>query len=167
MSNIKNDNYLNDIPEFINSNEYTCEKCGLKQDEKKTFNRTDLEKKLFICDECEIKEQQLKFDNEQFKKPNYSNQKIGITVLLCQLLESGLSKNDIAIYSNLWILKKGGENIIFDINQAELSKDLGIQKPNISRSIKKLTDTGILEKISSKQYRFTIFKDLHDEDEFK
>ncbi|MFT6586613.1 MAG: putative transcriptional regulator [Psychroserpens sp.] len=154
---------------------YECISCGKKEDENSALDgHLEMKeilngvygKNKFKCSNC-CNDEQLSFENEQFKKVNYSNQKTGITVLLCQLLESGLSKNDIAIYSNLWILKKGGENIIFDINQAELSKDLGIQKPNISRSIKKLTDTGILEKISSKQYRFTIFKDLHDEDEFK
>lgn len=154
---------------------YECISCGKKEDENSALDgHLEMKeilngvygKNKFKCSNC-CNEEQLSFENEQFEKANYTKQYCGIGVLLGQLLIAGLSKTDIQIYQYLWFNKSENKNITFDINQVELSKYLGIQKPNISRSIKKLIDSDILEKISSKQFRFTIYKDLYDEDEFK
>ena len=160
---------------FESIEEYECISCGKKEDENSALDgHLDMKKVLqdlygknkFNCLKCCI-EKRLAVENEQFKSANYTKQYCGIGVLLGQLCISGLSKTDIQIYQYLWFKNGKNKNIIFDINQVFLSKDLGIQKPNISRSIKKLIDSDILEKISSKQFRFTIYKDLYDEDEFK
>lgn len=160
---------------FESIEEYECISCERKENEnsaldgllklKKVFKDV-YGKNKFICLKC-CDEKRLLSENEQYEKANYIEQYRGVGALLSQLILSGLSKTDIHIYQYLWFKKGENKNIIFDINQVELSKILGIQKTNISRSIKKLIDSDILEKVSSKQFRFTIYKELYDEGEFK
>lgn len=160
---------------FESTEVYECISCGKKEDENSALDgHLEMKeilngvygKNKFKCSNC-CNEEQLSFENEQIEKANYTKQYCGIGVLLSQLLIAGLSKTDIQIYQYLWFNKSENKNITFNINQVELSKKLGIQKPNISRSIKKLIATDILEKVSSKQFRFNIYKELYDEDEFK
>jgi len=169
MSN--KDNYLEDIPKFINiknddvinnDNIYTCEECRAKTEEKLAFNRTDLDKKLFICDVCKSKEKQLEFENKDFKEPSYGLQIHGVNSLLDLLVLAEISKTDLRVYQYLWSLCAFQENIIFDINQGYVANYLKMKKPNINRSINNLIDGKLIEKLNKNQYRFRIFEKLDD-----
>jgi len=154
-------------PNIPNDND-ECLGCDVKEDMKQVM--ADVHgKNKFLCIKCadkSYKEEQLVFDNEQFNA-NYNNQYKGVGALLNQLLTSELSKTDIQFYQYLWVINGKCKNIIFDINKTELALKLHMQKSNISRSINKLIERDILEKLCKNQFRFTIYKDLWDEDEWK